>query len=365
MRQTVASAVRVAHATARGSVLVAAIAISGAALLGQPTPKPAGGALAGERFRVLVSTDLGGSDEDDKQSLVHMLLYADLFDIEGLVASPPGEGRVRHILDIVDVYGRDYARLRTHSRRYPEPGALRAVTKQGALVPAPAAGWSKPTEGSQWIVSQARRPDPRPLYVLVWGSITDVAQAVHDAPDIKRRLRVYFIASWNERQDPSSFQYLDTHHRDLWFIRAESTFRGWYIGGKQEGDLDNARFVRDHICGHGALGDYFCSLAPALGADSGGRIKMGDTPSVAYLLRGNPDDPTGNSWGGRFVPHPDGRHSWWVDDPDPAWQEADRPGARTVSQHRESYLRDWQERMDRLGVDGKGEGPGPRPPGAR
>jgi hypothetical protein len=316
--------------------------------MGTPPATPPGGALAGERYRVLVSTDIGGSDDDDIQSLVHVLMYADLFDVEGLVSSPPGAGRVRDVLEVLDVYARDYPRLHAQSPRYPTPEALRAVTKQGAVDPAPASGWRAPTEGSRWIVAQARRPDPRPLYVLVWGAITDVAQAVHDDPGIKDRLRVYFIASWNQQQDPAAFAYLDTHHRDLWLVHADTTFRGWYMGGDQSGDLDNAQFVRDHVCGHGALGDFFCGLSPALGPNSAGRIKMGDTSSVAYLLRGNPNDPTGESWGGRFVPHPEGRPRWWVDDPDPAWRVADRPGAGTVSRYREQFLRDWQRRMDRL-----------------
>lgn len=311
-------------------------------------PVPRGGALDGERFRVLVSTDLGGSDEDDMQSLVHLLVYADLFDIEGLVASPPGAGRAEHILEILEAYAADYAQLRRHSPRYPPPDALRAVTVQGATDPAPPAGWSTPTAGSRLIGERARHADSRPLYVLVWGSITDLTQAVHDAPDIKPRIRTYFVGSWNQQQDPASFAYLDREHRDLWLIHANTTFRGWYMGGNQDGDLDNARFVQAHICGRGALGTLFCGLSPALGAGAKGRIKMGDTPSLAYLLRGDADQPAGEHWGGRFVPHPDGRPNWWVDDPDPAWQVADRPGALTVSQHREQFLRDWQRRMARL-----------------
>lgn len=328
--------------------LLAALVVPTAPAHAQPTVTPQGGALAGERYRVLISTDIGGSDDDDIQSLVHLLMYADLFDVEGLVSSPPGAGRMHDVLEVIDVYARDYPRLHAQSPRYPAPDTLRTVTKQGAVDAAPASGWSEPTEGSRWIVEQARRPDPRPLYVLVWGAITDVAQAVHDAPDIKGRLRVYFIASWNQQQDRAAFAYLDTQHRDLWLVHADTTFRGWYMGGNQSGDLDNARFVREHVCGHGALGDYFCGLSPALGPNSAGRIKMGDTPSVGYLLRGNPNDPTGESWGGRFVPHPEGRPRWWVDDPDPAWRVADRPGAGTVSQYREQFLRDWQRRMDRL-----------------
>ena len=68
-------------------------------LLVSPAP-PAlpGGALAGERPRVLVSTDIGGTDPDDFQSMVHLLLYADVLDIEGLVSSPWGPGRRKHIL---------------------------------------------------------------------------------------------------------------------------------------------------------------------------------------------------------------------------------------------------------------------------
>ncbi len=302
----------------------------------------------GERHRVIVSTDIGGSDDDDIQSMVHFLLYADLFDVEGIVSSPPHDGRVADILEVIDVYAQDYPTLAAHSAAYPSPDALRALTKQGATDPAPAAGWIAPTEGSRWIVEQARRPDPRPLYVLVWGSITDVAQAVHDAPDIKDRLRVYFIASWNERQDPAAFAYLDAHHPDLWMIYANTTFRGWYMGGNQAGDLGNTQFVADHVCGHGALGDFFCGLAPALEGDATGRIKMGDSPSVAYLLDGDAGDPTQPHWGGRFVPHPEGRPQWWVDDPDPAWAVDDRAGAATVSRHREAFLRDWQRRMDRL-----------------
>lgn len=44
------------------------------------------------RPRVVVSTDIGGTDYDDFQSLVHLLLYSDVLDLEGLIASPWGSG---------------------------------------------------------------------------------------------------------------------------------------------------------------------------------------------------------------------------------------------------------------------------------
>ena len=41
------------------------------------------------------------------------------------------------------------------------------------------------------------------------------------------------------------------------------------------------------------MGDYFYS--------KGKVIKMGDTPSLAFFLHGNPDDPTQPGWGGRYI----------------------------------------------------------------
>ena len=82
------------------------------------------GALAGHRYRVIVSSDIGGTDPDDFQSMVHLLVYADVLDIEGLVSSAAiGPGRKKHILEVIDCYEKDYANLKTYSDMYPAPGA--------------------------------------------------------------------------------------------------------------------------------------------------------------------------------------------------------------------------------------------------
>lgn len=301
------------------------------------------GALAGDRYRVIVSSDIGGSDNDDFQSMVHFLMYADLFDVEGLIASPPHDGRAKHIHEAIDAYEQDYPRLVHHAKTYPSPEQLRAVVKQGAIDPAPESGCSEPTEGSRWLVERARVSDPRPLYVLVWGSITDVAQAVHDAPDIKSKIRVYFISSWNRAMDKASREYVYREHADLWLIESDTTFRGMYVGGDQEADLGNRSFLDEHVRGHGALGALLVEKLPA--------IKMGDTPSVLYLFAGNPDDPTSDHWGGRYVATDHGPQ-YWTDIPDPDLKEGKYPGAKTVNQWRAAYLRDWQARMDRLAPEG-------------
>lgn len=264
------------------------------AVLGAATIAPADdGALTGARHRVLVSTDVGGTDPDDIQSMVHLLVYADCLDLEGLVSSPYGPGLKAQILEAIDAYEKDYPNLRTYSDKYPELDALRAITKQGAKETPGETGVATATEGSRWIIECAKREDKRPLHVLVWGGIEDVAQALHDAPDILPKLRVYFIGGPNKKWSVDAYNYIEQNHPELWMIEANSTYRGWFVGGNQNGEWGNENFVKTHVAGHGALGKHF--------ADAKGDLKMGDTPSVARLLRGVSDDPSKPSWGGRFV----------------------------------------------------------------
>jgi hypothetical protein len=291
---------RTSHGTRRALLALAggllAAAAAGAVQAQAPDVRmpPNTGALAGHRYRVLVSTDIGGTDADDFQSMVHLLVYADCFDIEGLVSSPYGPGRKEHILKVIDAYARDFPYLSSHSARYPTPDELRAITRQGEIEMAPYAGVRESTEGSQWIIHCARRDDPRPLHVLIWGGLEDLAQALHDTPDILPKLRVYWIGGPNKKWSPDAYQYIVTHHRGLWIIEANATYRGWFVGGNQSGEWGNAEFVRRHVAGKGALGDFFSTHL-------GGTLKMGDTPSVAWLLWGTPDDPSQPGWGGRFV----------------------------------------------------------------
>ena len=243
--------------------------------------------------RVIVSTDIGGTDPDDFQSMVHLLVYADVLDIEGLISSPYGDGRTQAIFDVIDGYEKDFPNLKTYSDKYPTPGALRVITKQGETDRAPYAGFREATEGSKWIIECARRDDSRPLHVLVWGGIEDVAQALHDAPDILPRLRVFWIGGPNKKWAPDAYQYIVENHSKLWMIESNATYRGWFTGGNQSGDWGNMQFVAKHVKGKGALGDFFVQQK----AD----VKMGDTPSVGWLLKGRPDDPTQPSWGGSYV----------------------------------------------------------------
>ena len=276
------------------------IFLLGFAVLSPPASHADSGALAGTRHRVIVSTDIGGTDFDDFQSLVHVLLYADVVDLEGLISSPYGPGRKEHILEVLAHYEKDYPNLRTYSDRYPTPAALRAITKQGETEIAPYAGVLRATAGSKWIIECARRDDPRPLYVLVWGGLEDVAQALHDAPDILPKLRVHFIGGPNKKWSPDAYHYLATQHPSLWMIESNSSYRGWFVGGNQEGDFAAEAFAEKRAAGRGALGEFFAHGIIFHGQKRTS-LKMGDTPTFSWLLRGNPELPFQPGWGGRYV----------------------------------------------------------------
>jgi hypothetical protein len=90
-----------------------------------------------------------------------------------------------------------------------------------------------------------------------------------------------------------AYDYIEQNHPRLWMIEANATYRGWFVGGEQAGEWGNKGFVAAHVAGHGALGDFFVKKMDT--------IKMGDSPSVGWLLKGDPTDPSQGGWGGKFV----------------------------------------------------------------
>lgn len=244
--------------------------------------------------RVLISTDVGGTDPDDNQSVAHLLMYSNEFDLEGLVSTPSfGSGSAGEIYRMIDVYEKDLPKLNRHIKGLMTPEELRPLVKQGRRSEAPACGYGEPTEGSDWIVKCARKDDPRPLYVLVWGCLEDVAQALHDAPDIVSKIRVYWIAGPNKKWGVNGYCYIIENFPGLWMIENNTTYRGFIYDSKDKGKYDMG-FFGTFIKDHGHLGRDFAAYYK-------GNPKLGDTPSLLYVMDGDPSEPEKQSWGGRFV----------------------------------------------------------------
>lgn len=244
--------------------------------------------------RILISTDIGGTDPDDNQSMIHLLMYANEFQIEGLVSTSFQTGTTDNIFEMIDLYEKDLPKLRAHAPDLPNPDGLRAVTKQGTTKEAPYKGYRESSEGSDWIIKCAKKQSDQPLWVLVWGGIEDVAQALHDAPEIVDKIRVYWIGGPNKKWGANAYAYIAENHPSLWMIECNATYRGWFMDSESPEDLKAEAFFEKHIKNVGHMGTDFVNYYE-------GRIKMGDTPSLAYVMNGNPDDPTTESWGGEFV----------------------------------------------------------------
>lgn len=246
-----------------------------------------------EKYRILVSTDIGGTDPDDNQSMAHLLMYSDRFDIEGLISSPSfGKGSKEEILRMIDLYKKDFKKLQANNQKLMTPAELRKLCKQGRQGLASYKGFDKPTEGSEWIIKCARREDTRPLYVLVWGTLEDVAQALHDAPDIQSKIRVYWIGGPNKKWGVNSYAYVAENFPDLWMIENNASYRG-LISNKKIDDEFNNGYYDKYIKNAGHLGADFIHYYDGL-------VKMGDTPSLLYMMNGDPADPYKESWGGSF-----------------------------------------------------------------
>ncbi len=248
-----------------------------------------------DKPRILVSTDIGGTDPDDNQSMAHLLMYSDLFKIEGLVASPSyGNGSKEDILKMISLYEKDFPTFQQYKRDLAKPDYLRSITKQGQWGNAPYKGYTTTTQGSDWIVKCAKRKTSQPLWVIVWGGLEDLAQALHDAPEIHSRIKVYWIGGPNKKWSANSYAYIVKNFPDLWFIEVNSSYYGFFSNNSALDTINSSNYYEHHIDGAGHLGRDFKNYY-------NGEIKMGDTPSLLYLMNGNPDDPTGESWGGSFT----------------------------------------------------------------
>ncbi|MCR4030750.1 MULTISPECIES: nucleoside hydrolase-like domain-containing protein [Flavobacterium] len=245
--------------------------------------------------RVLVSTDIGGTDPDDNQSMIHLLMYSEKFDFEGLVSSPSyGDGNKAEILRTIDLYEKDLPKLEKHVKGLASPKYLRSITKQGRKGAAPYDGFKTSTEGSDWIIKCALKKSKQPLWILVWGGLEDLAQALHDKPEIQKNIKVFFIGGPNKKWSANSYAYIAENFPNLWFIESNSSYYGFFSDNVAE-NLNGKNYYKNYIKQAGFLGkDYENNRYE-------GRLKMGDTPSLLYMMDGDPNDPTKESWGGSYV----------------------------------------------------------------
>jgi len=274
--------------------------------------------------RLIVLTDIssltaGVAEPDDAESLIRLVLYANEFDIEGLIAtSNLGHGQKTRpdlIRQVVGAYEKVRPNLVLHDPRYPPAEVLRSGIKAGQEHAGPkmpveaSVGEGKDTQASDWIIKCVDRPDPSPLWTVIWGGSADIAQALwrvrrdrtpREVIRFVSKLRVHAIGD----QD-STGPWIREQFPGLFMITQRRAYRGMYRGG--DPSLVSSEWVETNIHGHGALGDLYPNYrggdiwSGTLGQVRG--IKEGDTPSFVSLVPNglsDPDQPWLGSWGGRF-----------------------------------------------------------------
>ncbi|MGQ9918644.1 MAG: nucleoside hydrolase-like domain-containing protein [Bryobacteraceae bacterium] len=275
--------------------------------------------MAADKPRLIVLTDIS-NEPDDEQSLVRLLVYSNEFDLEGLIATTSvwlrDKIRPDIIRETIGAYAKVQPSLLKHAPGFPPAERLLGLVKSGsAEFGMRGVGFGKSTEGSNWIIEVVDRPDPRPVWVAVWGGANTLAQALWDvkytrsAEELARfvaRLRVYTISD----QDDAG-RWLRITFPDLFYIVSPSSVDGreyylatWtgisgdrhYRNGPMEDFelVDNPWLEENIIRGHGPLGARYPKLA---------YIMEGDTPSFLNLIRnglGGDVEPSYGGWGGRY-----------------------------------------------------------------
>lgn len=260
------------------------------------------------RHRLLVLTDIGG-DPDDQQSLIRLLLYANEFDLEGLVAtSVKGGINPQQIHERIEAYAKVYPNLIRHAKGYPPARQLSRLVKAGVETRyMTSVGKGKSTEGSKHITAVVDKSDPRPVWITVWGAATDLAQALWDVrdsrspPELARfvsRIRVYDIAGQDDSAAWACHNFPDIH-----WIRSVDQFQAISVRearpfppevtGANINTFTN-EWVDKHIQSHGPLGKLY--------PDRKWKYE-GDTPAFLYLVPNGLSDPDKmhyGGWGGRF-----------------------------------------------------------------
>jgi hypothetical protein len=280
--------------------------------------------LLADRLRLLIETDAGG-DPDDEQSLVRFLLYANEWDVEGIIANRPksrdGENLNRErtglgvVRQLIQAYGRCYTNLVQHDPRYPTAEQLLQRT-----VP----GYNFSDEGTKAIIAAVDRPDPRPLWYSDWGTDTGATNNLKRALDrIWSERGPEGYAKFKSRLRLTSYDLYGEHTTNraplfpLWVntFQPEQNRRRWYhrfsVITAKAGGFD---LVRDVLTGHGPLG----ALYPT---NTTHWQKEGDTPTFLYLVptgMNDPEQPHWGSWAGRYGPNENfpGKPYYWANQVD-------------------------------------------------
>lgn len=247
--------------------------------------------------RLIVTTDLGGADPDDTQSLIHLLVCSDVVDIEGIISSSSWidcPDWTSEITKVIDDYSIVLPILRKHSGGFPDADYLKSVVKRGQAVSNMCGvGAGKDSPGSELIISAVdKQNDSRPVWFVAWSGMNTIAQAiwkVHEtrtSEEFKKfadKIRIYDVLG----QDDAG-AWIARHFPDIFYIRNTQVY----------GCGPSDEWITENIQSKAPFGATYPDRKWAA---------EGDTPSFLYVLANGlnvPDSISYGGWGGRFSKEP-------------------------------------------------------------
>lgn len=299
--------------------------------------------------RLVVCTDIAPADvePDDMESMVRLMAYADLFEIEALITSvgwncdPYPKEWAQYLFRVIEAYRKDVPQLmkrsgqrkflplakenkQQHLGYWPSADYIRSRAVMGSINGGiRSIGEHNDSPGSELLIRLADEDDPRPIYVAAWGGANTLAQAIwrvrqsrtdDEVRNFVRKFRIYTITDqdmdYAHRMDRarSSHQWLRRDFSDdLQFIWDEGTWQEQC----EQGKINWQKHQQD-IQGKGALGREYPDYKWGV---------EGDTPSFLYVMPNglnDPEDPQQAGWAGYHERGlcPDSLTTAWT-----SWQE--------------------------------------------
>ena len=259
--------------------------------------------------RVIILTDVE-NEPDDSESLVRLLLYSNVIDIKGIIATTSvhmkKEVHPETIREAIQVFGKVQANLLKHEAGFPDANSLLQLVTQGL----PEYGMSgvgagKDSQGSEWIIKILDENDPRPLWICVWGGSNTFGQSLYKirqtrpetkANNLIKKLRVYTISD----QDDSGI-WIRKNFPGLFYIVSPGGYGSstWTaintaVKGINNETISNRWLAENIQQGHGPLGAFYPDVAYGM---------EGDTPTFLSLIPNGLNDyehPDWGGWGGRY-----------------------------------------------------------------
>jgi hypothetical protein len=262
-----------------------------------------------QKNRVIILTDIE-ADPDDTQSMIRLLLYSNVIDIKGLIATTSTHQKNNihpaSIQRVIRAYGKVQPSLLKHEAGFPDADSLLLLVKQG--IPEygmKGVGEGKDSQGSEWIMKVLEENDERPLWICVWGGPNTLAQALYkirktnsenEAKRLIAKLRVYTISD----QDDSGI-WIRKNFPDLFYIVSPGGYENstWgainqFVAGINNETISNGWLAQNIQQNHGPLGTIYPDVGYGM---------EGDTPSYLSLIPNGlniPERPDLGGWGGRY-----------------------------------------------------------------